>query len=120
MTKKVIKKKAEGKAGKKISFEDALARLEQVVQQLESGQTGLSDSLECYEQGIKYLKVCYRSLESAERKIELLVNLDEDGKASAAPFDDELLSLEEKAQSRSRRRRKRTPDPGDIEPPGLF
>ena len=40
---------------------------------LEGGQLGLSESLARYEHGVKYLKFCYRQLERAERKIELLV-----------------------------------------------
>ena len=54
------------------SFEDSLAALEQVVHDLEDGNLGLTQSLDRYETGVKHLKRCYRLLESAERRIELL------------------------------------------------
>jgi exodeoxyribonuclease VII small subunit len=86
------------------TFEQSLDELESMVRRLEEGQLGLSESLDCYEQGVKHLKRCYRTLEEAERKIELLTGVDADGNPVAQPLDDEDLSLEEKAASRSRRR----------------
>jgi exodeoxyribonuclease VII small subunit len=86
------------------TFEESLQRLEQIVRQLEQGQLGLSESLECYEEGIKHLKGCYRALESAERKIELLAGVDAEGRPVTQPFDDAETTLDEKAQTRSRRR----------------
>jgi len=92
-----------------ISFEDALAKLEAIVQQLEDGQIGLTESLAKYEQGIGYLKQCHQALNAAEQKISLLTAVDEDGAAQLAPFDDETLSLDEKQAARSRRRSHQPP-----------
>lgn len=75
-------------AGSTIPFEDALTQLREVVGQLESGNLTLSESLEHYEMGVKNLKNCYRALEQAQRKIELLVDLDENGNLITRPFDD--------------------------------
>lgn len=86
------------------TFEEALARLEVIVAALEEGQVPLAESLARYEEGVKLLKQCYQSLNSAERKIELLSRVDSTGRAQCEPFDDSATSLEEKAQSRSRRR----------------
>ena len=47
---------AEKKTEKKITFEDALARLEQIVAQIEEGEVSLEESIEKYAEGIKYLK----------------------------------------------------------------
>jgi exodeoxyribonuclease VII small subunit len=86
------------------SFEESLERLEQIVRQLEQGRLGLSESLDVYGEGIKHLKQCYQTLESAERKIELLAGVDAQGNPVTQPFDDAELSLDEKAQARSDRR----------------
>ncbi|REK07905.1 MAG: exodeoxyribonuclease VII small subunit [Planctomycetota bacterium] len=86
------------------TFEEALARLEVVVRALEEGQIPLADSLARYEEGIQLLRHCYQSLEHAERRIEMLNRVDPAGRADSEPFDDSALSLEEKAQTRSRRR----------------
>ena len=89
-----------------MNFEESLAKLEEIVRQLEEGQLGLSDSLARYEEGVKHLKLCYQSLQFAERKIELLAGLDADGNPITQPFDDAELTVQEKADSRSRRRSK--------------
>ena len=71
-----------------LTFEAALEQLKTIVGELEAGNLTLSDSLEKYEQGVKHLKRCQLALESAEKKIELLVDLDEDGNLITEPFDD--------------------------------
>jgi len=92
------------------SFEETLAKLEQIVRQLEEGQLGLSQSLACYEDGVRYLKQCHQALERAERKIALLTGVDAEGRAETLPFDEQAMSLEEKRESRSRRRSQRRPE----------
>jgi exodeoxyribonuclease VII small subunit len=86
-------------------FEDSLAELESVVEQLENGSLSLADALARYEQGVKHLSACQRMLERAERRIELLCGVDANGNPITRPFDDEeAASLEEKARSRGQRR----------------
>lgn len=87
-----------------LSFEQALAKLEKSVARLEDGQLGLDESLAEYEHGIQYLKQCYAQLERAQRKIELLAGVGENGEVHGKPFDESALSLEEKQASRGRRR----------------
>jgi exodeoxyribonuclease VII small subunit len=70
------------------TFEQSLEQLQSIVHELEDGGLSLSDSLEKYELGVKNLRKCYHSLESAQKKIELLVELDEDGNLVTEPFDD--------------------------------
>jgi exodeoxyribonuclease VII small subunit len=68
-----------------MSFEDALAALEQVVGQLEGGQVPLEQSIALYERGDALQKNCAAKLEEAELKVRKIVA--EDGKAVAtAPF----------------------------------
>lgn len=69
------------------SFEDALRLIERIVSELEDGNVGLEQSLVCFEQGIGLLNQCYRILEQAEQKIELLTGLDADGNPLTSPFD---------------------------------
>lgn len=87
------------------SFEQALLQLETIVHELEDGRLGLSEALGRYESGVKLLKQCYTLLENAERRIELLTGMDADGNPVTEAWDDTAsVSLEEKAQKRSRRR----------------
>ncbi len=59
-------------AKQKLSFEKALERLEQIVDQIESGKVPLEESIDKYAQGIELIKQCRSILESAERKIQVL------------------------------------------------
>lgn len=53
-----------------LSFEQALERLEQIVQQLESGQAPLERSIELYEEGARLKAHCETRLEAARLKVE--------------------------------------------------
>ena len=59
------------------------------MRELERGQLGLTDSLEKYEQGVKQLRACYRALDAAQRRIEILLKMDAAGQATTRPFLDE-------------------------------
>jgi len=90
---------------KRPSFEKSLAELETIVAKLEGGQLGLAESLEEYGLGVKHLKSCYQQLSTAERRIELVSQVDASGKPQTEAFDDESsASLDEKGAARSRRR----------------
>jgi exodeoxyribonuclease VII small subunit len=84
------------------SFEDAVAQLEQIVHELEAGETGLEQALAHYEQGIALLKRCYGQLRQAEQKILLLTG-EESGVPALRPFE-HTASIEEKRGEISRRR----------------
>lgn len=66
-------------------FEDALARLETIVGQLEKGDLPLEDSLKIFEEGVRLSKNCLKLLEEAERKVEILLQ-DKDGRKRSKPF----------------------------------
>jgi exodeoxyribonuclease VII small subunit len=70
------------------SFEESLEQLEAIIRKLEGGQLPLDDSLEQYEQGIRHLGLCYKTLTRVEKKVELLSGFDAQGKPLTAPFDD--------------------------------
>ncbi|MEX0711022.1 MAG: exodeoxyribonuclease VII small subunit [Pirellulales bacterium] len=87
------------------SFEEALARLEAIVELLEEGEIGLADALARYEEGVALLKQCYGLLEHAERRIELLSGVDAQGNPITAPFDDSAsLDADPNGPSATRRR----------------
>ena len=88
MAKKGVKKKPTAAATGELTFEQSLARVEKIVQQLEEGQLPLAQSLDQYEQGVRYLQHCYQLLERAEQRIELLQRVDQAGQAQVVPFDE--------------------------------
>lgn len=55
-----------------LKFEAALAELEQIVQNMESGRLPLEESLEAYRRGAELLKHCQQQLGDAERQIQIL------------------------------------------------
>jgi exodeoxyribonuclease VII small subunit len=55
-----------------LSFEESVAKLEEIVAAIESGQIGLEESLAKYEQGMALVKRCRGILDSAEKRIEQL------------------------------------------------
>ena len=73
---------------KQPSFEDALAELEKIIGDLETGELTLDESLERYERGIKALNACRKVLGEAERKIQLLLRTSE-GELKTQPFEAE-------------------------------
>ena len=70
-----------------LSFEDALKRLEAIVQRLESGDASLDESITLYEEGAGLRGQCEARLKSAQEKIDRIV-LGADGAPSGVrPFD---------------------------------
>jgi exodeoxyribonuclease VII small subunit len=68
-----------------LTFEDCLARLEQIVGALETGNLPLEESLKVFEEGITLARHCSRYLDDAERRIEMLVK-DDSGASTSQPF----------------------------------
>lgn len=98
------------------TFEEALARLQELVDQLEDGQLTLAQSLAAYEEGIKHLQVCHAALTETERRIEILSGFSASGEAITRPFDDTASDTEENVARRSREKR-RGLRPSEPEPP---
>ena len=57
----------------KLSFEEALARLEKIVRQLEEGKGGLDESIKAYERGAWLKRHCEAKLREAQLKVEKIV-----------------------------------------------
>ncbi len=54
----------------KLSFEEAMERLEKISAELESGSIGLERSLEIYAEGVSLLKECTKRIEDAEKTVK--------------------------------------------------
>jgi exodeoxyribonuclease VII small subunit len=72
----------------KQTFENAMKRLEGVVQELESGDLSLDEALKKFQEGIKLSKFCSKKLDEAEEKVSILLR-DEEGIVRSEPFQDE-------------------------------
>jgi len=56
-----------------IRFEEALKKLEKIVEDLEKGDLSLDEALKKYQEGIELSRLCNQRLESAKKKIDILV-----------------------------------------------
>jgi exodeoxyribonuclease VII small subunit len=69
-----------------LTFEKALADLEQIVAKLEKGGISLNESLALFEKGVKMARFLRGELDKAERKVEILLK-DDKGNLKAEDFD---------------------------------
>jgi len=76
------------------TFESSLEALEQIVGKLERGDLALDESLELFEQGIRFSRECQERLTQAERRIEILMR-DQQGRPLVAAFENDKESLSE-------------------------
>ena len=60
-----------------LKFEQALARLEEIVRALDSGAAPLDESLALFEEGVRLVKLCSEKLDGAEQKVKILVRGDD-------------------------------------------
>ena len=81
-----------------------MEEVERIVSQLESGELGLSESLEQYEKAVGRLKQCHALLAAAEQKVSTLSGFDSDGNPITKPLK------AQKKSSRSTSRGKKGPE----------
>lgn len=82
-----------GNAPKEVPFEEALKKLESIVEQMESGELPLETMTARFEEGVRLVKTCQKRLEEAEIKISKLEK-DASGMPTLKPAD-ELLNDDE-------------------------
>ena len=70
------------------NFEEALKRLEDVLESLEHGNLNLEESVQAFEEGVKLVRFCHDKLDEVERRVELLVK-DEAGRFLSKPFPED-------------------------------
>ena len=72
-------------SAKKATFEQQLARLEEIVAELEKGDAPLTDSLTLFEEGTKLISACTKQLDQAEQQVVKLMK-GADGAPVELPF----------------------------------
>lgn len=70
-------------------FEDALAQIEQIIERIESGDSGLEDALAEYEKGVALIQHCRHTLDKARKKVEDLTAQLEAAADDESPESDE-------------------------------
>ena len=79
---------AKPESAKKPSFEQSLARLEEIVRKLESANLPLDEAMKLFEEGMQLSRDCQKQLEQAEARVEILLKK-AGGEMSAQPFEPE-------------------------------
>lgn len=74
-------------SAKKVTFEQQLQRLEEIVAALEKGDAQLADSLALFEEGTKLIAACSKQLDQAEQQVVKLMK-GADGAPVELPFED--------------------------------
>jgi exodeoxyribonuclease VII small subunit len=72
-----------------VSFEAQLKRLGEVVEKLEDGELGLEESLALFEEGVKLSRGAQQRLDTAEKRVEELIRIDENGDAVTRDLEPE-------------------------------
>ena len=75
---------------KKLSFEENIEKLEEILSKLEDEKLSLDMSVKLYEEGMKLVSTCNRELEDAERKIKILTRGDDGQIVEASITEDDL------------------------------
>ncbi len=70
----------------KVSFEDSMKRLEEVVGRLEGEEVSLEESLKLFEQGVKLMRFCHLRLSEVEEKVQTLVADEKEGGGQLEEF----------------------------------
>ena len=76
----------------KKSFEEAIKRLEEIVEKLEVGDLPLEESLKIFEEGMKLVSFCSKKLEEVEQKVNILMK-DDQGEYIQKPFKTEQENM---------------------------
>ncbi|MEZ4870810.1 MAG: exodeoxyribonuclease VII small subunit [Bdellovibrionales bacterium] len=72
-----------------MNFEKKLGDLEKIVENMESGELSLDESLKYFEQGVKLTRECQEALQKAELKVQKLLSVDNNGVAVTEEFEEE-------------------------------
>ena len=72
-----------------LTFEKAMARLEEIVRLLESGELSLDETVRLYEEGQRLRRFCEQKLNEAEKRIKM-VTLSDEGTISVSEFEPEF------------------------------
>ena len=73
-------------AKKRIQFEESMARLEEILAELESGDGSLDELLKLYTEGVELIRSCNEQLEKAEQRVKML-QMQPDGSIAKVDFE---------------------------------
>lgn len=76
-----------------MKFEDALGKLEKIIEEMEKGDLTLDEALKRYQEGLELSRVCSQRLESAKKKIEVLTK-NKKGEFELKPLDENSITGE--------------------------
>ena len=71
-----MSKKIDPSGDEQLSFEDAMAELDELVSQMEDGDLSLDDSLKAFERGVMLTRQCQQALSQAELRVKTLIDAD--------------------------------------------
>lgn len=71
---------------KKMTFEEAMNRLEEIARALDTGDLPLEESIKMFEEGMQLIEFCQARLEEAEKKVQKL-SRSSDGSFQTSPLD---------------------------------
>ncbi len=115
-----------------LTFEEALQKIEEIVQELESGRVGLDDAIVRYELGVRLIRHCRQILARAEKRVRQLVGEDDQGNPVLVDFVEESAAVTGPEEfedppptgssqgSRSRRKRKKRSAKVETDDGSLF
>ena len=69
-----------------MDFEAKVKKLEEIVEQMQTGELSLDKSFELFEQGIKLSKECNKQLSEVENKVKILVGVDKNNNPKTEDF----------------------------------
>ena len=78
-----------------LAFEAVIKRLNEIVQSLERGDLPLEDSLRLFEEGVQLSRVSQQRLDAAEKRVEQLLAVDEQGRPRTEPFATDAADVDE-------------------------
>jgi exodeoxyribonuclease VII small subunit len=86
------------KAPKKLKFEQAMERLDAIVEAMESGEIGIEESIAKYEEAMELAAHCRRILDESEQRIKK-IQVDAAGKVQTEPFEPPAPEAADEADS---------------------
>ena len=84
------------------SFESSIKRLGEIVQMLERGDLPLEESLRLFEEGVTLSRASQQRLDAAEKRVEQLLAVDEQGRPRTEPFSTDAKEMDDEADDDER------------------
>lgn len=85
---RILRRAKNVKTENKLSFEDAMTKLEQIVDKLEEGDVPLEEAIIFYKEGMELSKLCHDKLKSVEDQLTQIIT--EDGRTESFTIDEEV------------------------------